>query len=215
MQLGCTRNRQRSNTKGIHDSAPWVQPFDMPMAHAEVGRAGCSPMDTEVVVFVPGEDETTSSLWQRFGKEKEDDLDARDSITHIVVARAVPKKMKAVDPQRPTCGRFSYEGQGIQDATSMMLEDEHMVLTHDCAAEAQGPDFGDARLHALDLPSNPRALVFDDTKVPNAHAQQPALVALAPAPLSRRRWPLQVWAVPPITQTEPTESNFLYADVYS
>ena len=106
---------------------------------------------------------TTSSMWQRFGKEQEDNLDARDSITHIVVARAVPKKMKAVDPQRSTCGRFSYEAQGIQDATSVMLEDEHMVLTHDCALECQGPDFGDARLHAL--PSNPRALNFDNAKV--------------------------------------------------
>ena len=37
--------------------APWMQPFDMPMAHVKVGRAGCSPMDTEVVVFVPREDE--------------------------------------------------------------------------------------------------------------------------------------------------------------
>ena len=116
------------------DPAPWVQPFDMPMAHVEIGRAGCSPMDTEVVVFVPGEDEVAPSLWQRFEKEQEDDLEAKDSITHIVVARAVPKNMQAVDPQRPTWGRFSYEGQGIQDATSVMVEDEHMVLTHDCAA---------------------------------------------------------------------------------
>ena len=102
-------------------------------------------------------------MWQRFGKEQEDNLDARDSITHIVVARAVPKKMKAVDPQRPTCGRFSYEGQCIQDSTSVMVADEHVVLTHDCTLECQGPDFGDARLHAL--PSNPRALIFDDAKV--------------------------------------------------
>ena len=35
------------------DPAPWVQPFDMPMAHVEICRAGCSPMDTEVVVLVP------------------------------------------------------------------------------------------------------------------------------------------------------------------
>ena len=135
----------------------------MPMAHVEVGRAGCSPMDTEVVVFVPREDEVTPSLWQRFEKEQEDDLEARDSVTHIVVARAVPKNMQAVDPMRPTWGRFSYEGQCIQDATSVMIEDEHMVLTHDCAADCHGLDFGDARLHAL--PSSPRALVFDDSKV--------------------------------------------------
>ena len=39
-----------------------------------------------------------------------------------------------------------------------------------------------------------------------AHAQMPdlRLVALAPVPLARRRWPPRVLAVPPITQTELT-----------
>ena len=86
----------------------------------------------------------------------------RESATHIVVAWAVPKNKKAVDPMRPTCGQFSYEGQGIQEATSMMVKDEHNVITYDCAAACHGLDFGDARTHAL--PGAPRAL-FDDSKV--------------------------------------------------
>ena len=143
---------------------PWVQPFDMPMAHVEVGRAGCSPMDTEVAVFVPTDDEVTPSLWRRFEQGQEDDLEAKDSATHIVVARAVPRGRQALDPMRLTCGRFSYEGHGIQDATSVMIEYEHMVITHDCAAACHGLDFGDARLHAL--PSSPIArALFDDSKV--------------------------------------------------
>ena len=64
--------------------------------------------------------------------QKEDDLEARealDAVTHIVVSRARPEKLQPVDAMRPTWGWFSYEGQGIQDVTSVMIEDEHMVLT--------------------------------------------------------------------------------------
>ena len=101
-------------------------------------------------------------MWQRFVNKQEDELEARESIAHIVVARARPKKMQEVDPKRPTWGWFSYEGQGIQDATSVMLDDDYMVLTHDWALVCQGPDFGDARLHAPK--GNPKALDFDDAK---------------------------------------------------
>ena len=138
--------RQASKQYERDDSAPWVQPFDMPMAHVEVSRPGCPLVDTELVVFVPTDDEVTPSLWQRFQHGPEDDLEARDLATHIMVAWAVPKNKKAVEPMRLTCGRFSYEGQGIQDATSMMVKDEHNVITYDCAAACHGLDFGDARI---------------------------------------------------------------------
>ena len=146
----------------------------MPMAHVEVPPAKCSLSDTEVVVFVPREGETTSSTCQRFVTQKEDDLEAREAVTHIVVAQARPEKLQPVDAMRPKWDWFSYEDQGIQDAASVMIEDEHMVLTHDwaqCHVCHEDAGFGDARLHAPRVGTqdriggDPNALDFDDANV--------------------------------------------------
>ena len=101
-------------------------------------------------------------------------LDAIESITHIVVARARLKSLHHVDAMKPARGWFAYEGKRIQDETSVMLEDEHMVLTHDWAHDIvchEGEGFGDARLHAPKaspqgrIGGGPTALDFDDAKV--------------------------------------------------
>ena len=70
------------------DPAPWVQPFDMPMAHVEMPSAQCSPINTEVVVFSPREGESATAMWQRFTSQKEDDLDHCDRVHHTHRSRS-------------------------------------------------------------------------------------------------------------------------------